>query len=194
MEQRDWRWGMDDARRTVLMEELEAVKRERDDLNGFIETLARRLGVPVDGGQEDRADAAPNGKQGGASGLLTDDAASLVYEHEFHGMTIPKASETVLSRWSPPPMQRPIKTTQLTDALRKGGLSLDEPRAVYRSLYSAARFQRLTGGLWGLASWYPAKSATPGPATSENDGSAPRDADLPSSTEEGTVLSEEAVS
>lgn len=184
---------MDDARRTVLMEELEAAMRERDDLNGFIETLARRLGVAVDEGQEDHTDSGTaNGKPGG--GPLTDDAASLVYEHEFHGMTIPKASEAVLARWSPPPMQRPIKTTQLTDALRKGGLTLEEPRAVYRSLYSAARWQRLTGGLWGLASWYPTKSAASSPPAPDGGPVTPENPDLPSQAAEGDTQPEEAAS
>ncbi len=184
---------MDDARRTVLIEELEAAKKERDDLSAFIETLARRLGLSVGDDDENPEDPARNGKQGSSSGPLTDDAASLVYEHEFHGMTIPKASETLLARWSPPPMQRPIKTTQLADALRKGGLSIEEPRTVYRSLYSASRFRKLKGGLWGLATWYPPKTPTPATPAS-NDETAMGATGFPSQTEEGPVQSEEAAS
>jgi len=146
---------MDEARRAALMAEHKDATRERDQLNIYIETLAIRLGIQddasPDAADDDDSTASLNG-----SGPLTDDVAKIVYANEFHGMSIPAAAETVLRRWSPPPIKRPIKTTDLLTGLRKGGQTIPESRVVYRSLYSTPRFYKLKGGLWGLAEWYPA--------------------------------------
>jgi hypothetical protein len=158
---------MDDARTTVLMAELEDAKRKRDRLNVYIEALGERLGIPVDDTQPSVEQQTP---AAGQTGPLTDDVLSLVHEHEFHGMQMPKAAEQVLRRWSPEPYRRPLKTKALMEALNKGGLKIGEPRVLYRSLYTAPRMQRLEGGLWGLAKWYGGQRKTTGQklATSDN--------------------------
>jgi hypothetical protein len=142
---------MDEARRQVLMAELEDAKEERERLDAFIEVLSIRLGVPVGDAQPDNLTAP------GPVGQLTNDVLSLVYDQEFHGWTMPKAAAEVLRRWSPPPHHRPLKTGELVDALRKGGLTISENRILYRSLYTAPRFKLIKGGLWGLREWYPAE-------------------------------------
>jgi hypothetical protein len=142
---------MDEARRIALTAELEDAKRERDILDGYIEGLMIRLGVQVeDGGQPDPGLAAP-----GVNGQLSNDVLSLVWDQEFHGWTMPKAAVEVLRRWSPEPHHRPLKTGELLDALRKGGLIIKDSRVLYRSLYTTPRLKNIKGGRWGLAAWYP---------------------------------------
>lgn len=164
---------MDEARRTALTAEYEDAKDERTRLDVYIQTLASRLGIS----EEDQVTEPGDGRsagQPGASGL-TDDVASLVYANEFHGMSYPKAAEETLRRWSPSPVKRPIKTTQLVEALRKGGIDVKEPRPVYRSLYSSPRFYNLKGGQWGFAEWYPERAVKA--ARSERDSDAAPGAD-----------------
>ena len=147
---------MDDSRRAVLLAELEDAKKERDQLNSFISVMSARLGIAADDDSaESASDNSANPAAGGAGGQLTDDPMSLVYANEFFGMTMPKAAETLLLRWSPEPYHRPLKTTDLVRALNKGGLDIKEPRVLYRSLYATARFKNLRGGQWGLSKWYP---------------------------------------
>ncbi|MFN2519210.1 MAG: hypothetical protein ABR604_09250 [Jatrophihabitantaceae bacterium] len=180
---------MDENRRTVLMAELDAMKKERDDLTLVIGALSARLGVSVDDGADTTANT--EGQGGSGNGALTDDVLSLIYANEFFGMTMPKAAEAVLGRWSPDPYRRPLKTTELVKALNKGGLDIKEPRVLYRSLYSTPRFKNLRGGQWGLTKWYPPSSRQKGgdkPATDDEplDAEAPRQ-DLPPDAPEGTV-------
>lgn len=144
---------MDEARRTVLLSELEDAKKERDRLNVYIETLSLRLGVEAGSSAPAAEDPTPTTTQGGLP--ATDDPVSLVYANEFYGQSMPKAAEAVLRRWSPEPHHRPIRTPMLLQALQKGGLNISETRALYRSLWSSPRFAVLKGGQWGLAEWYP---------------------------------------
>jgi hypothetical protein len=148
---------MDEARRQVLMAEREdaiqeraRLDEERARLDGFIEYVSMRLGVQVEDQQPDAAlPSAP------PAGQLTNDVLSLVYDQEFFGWTMPKAAAEVLRRWSPEPHHRPLKTGELMEALRKGGLTIKESRVLYRSLYTAPRLKLIKGGRWGLAQWYP---------------------------------------
>lgn len=143
---------MDEGRKQVLLAELEDAKAERADLDAFIQVLSARLGIETSGD-----DHVPVTTPAGPGQLpVSADPLDLVYANEFVGFSFPKAAETVLSRWSPAPHQRPLKTTQLVAALRKGGLDVKDSRQVYRALWNATRFHNLKGGAWGFAAWYPA--------------------------------------
>jgi len=143
---------MDEARRQALIAEREDAIRERERLDAVIEYLSIRLGVQVQDAEPDSGLPTPP-----MTGQLTNDVLALVYDQEFHGWTMPKAAAEVLTRWSPPPHHRPLKTGELLDALRKGGLTIKDSRVLYRSLYTAPRFKNIKGGRWGLAAWYPAE-------------------------------------
>lgn len=143
---------MDEGRRQVLMAELEDAKQERARLDAYIEHLSIRLGVQVEDQQPEPGLPTPP-----VTGQLTNDVLSLVYDQEFFGWTMPKAAVEVLRRWSPEPHHRPLKTGELMEALRKGGLTIKESRVLYRSLYTAPRLKNIKGGRWGLAAWYPAE-------------------------------------
>jgi hypothetical protein len=54
-----------------------------------------------------------------AAAATTQDASSLIYPDELIGMSLPKAAEAVLLRFSPPPHRRSLKTTDLVGAIRK---------------------------------------------------------------------------
>lgn len=186
---------MDEARRRVLLAELEDATTERDRLSIFIETLRERLGV---GPSDDQSP--PDGAEArGLSATTTpqgNDPVSLIYDGELTTMSFPKATAEVLRRWSPEPYKRPIKTPVLVKALQKGGLDVKSARQLYRTLYNARALHSLPGGQWGLAAWYPdlvrAKKATAaaahpadddGPATSGDD-FLPQDAEGENNVEE----------
>jgi hypothetical protein len=186
---------MDEARRAALLEDYKDATRERDQLNVYVEALAGRLGI--------KEFTAASVSAADDSANLTDDVTTLVYEGEFVGMGIPAASEITLRRWSPVPAIRPIKTTGILSALRKGGLDIAEPRIVYRSLYSTPRFKNLKGGFWGLAEWYPTTAPTKVVKVAPQDSHAeltaagsgePSAPEFPSLTEEGFGMPKEAAS
>jgi hypothetical protein len=197
---------VDDARRQVLLDELTDAKRERDRLSLYIETLSVRLGVDADNDEvRSEKQVVPIGEA-----PMTADPSTLIYENEFVGLSFPKAAEEVLTRFSPPPHKRPLKTVQLTKALQKGGLDLSSPSVLYRSLHKHSRFHSLGRGTWGLSDWYPAavrskaRKGSPTPTVPEEAGQAPEPSgetdsagvrtDLPSQNGEGPLRSEEAVS
>lgn len=147
---------MDEARRQVLLAELEDATRERDRLNSYVEVLSIRLGVELDAGSTDEA------LEGSSinNPLPQGDPVSLIYEGELVGKSLPKATAEVLRRFSPAPHKRPIKTPVLVKALQKGGLPVKDPRQLYRTLYNARALTNLSGGQWGLSEWYPEKVKT----------------------------------
>jgi hypothetical protein len=143
---------MDEVRRQALLDELTDARAERDRLTAYIEALSVRLGVG--------STPEPPVNEVAADGVAptTNDPSTLVYPGEFVGMSLPKASEEVLRRFSPKPHRRPLRTAVLAAALRKGGLDVESPRVLYRSLFGHSRFHKLAEGrgMWGLTEWYPA--------------------------------------
>lgn len=177
---------MDDTRKQVMLAELEDAKKERADLDAYIEVLSARLGIPVesDTSESPRATAQPS-----QSLPATGNPLDLVYAGEFIGLSFPKAAETVLNRWSPAPATRPLKTGVLVAALQKGGLDVKDARQLYRALWNASRFHNLKGGAWGFAAWYPAAVRSKAKASSNGTpGEMPDDLDgdeIPSVSAEG---------
>lgn len=140
---------MDETRRRVLLAELEDAKRELEGLGLFIETLSKRLGIDPD--------TSPTAEQAGPTDAAasTQEPSTLIYPNEFVGLSLPKAAEAVLMRFSPAPNRRPLKTVELTNAIRKGGLQVANSSQLYRSLHKHARFRTVGRGVWGLDEWYP---------------------------------------
>src|SRR5205807_8464338 len=52
--------------------------------------------------------------------------------------------------------QHPLKTKQLFDAVRKGGVQINSEEGFHKSLARSGRFKKVGRGLWGLTEWYPA--------------------------------------
>lgn len=187
---------MDDARRQVMLAELEDAKAERDRLNNYIEVLSIRLGVEPDtAGASGDVEAKIDGV------LPQGDPVSLIYDGELVGMSLPKATAEVLRRFSPPPYKRPIKTPILVKALQKGGLDVKDPRQLYRTLYNARALTNLQGGQWGLSEWYPEKVKAKAKAAAAADGEADLEptgdgtvTDFPAADAAGTTTAEAAAS
>jgi hypothetical protein len=177
---------MDDARRQVLLAELADAKRERANLDAFIEVLSLRLGVAPEPESIETLGIATNGAASSPVALPGQNPVELVYAGEFVGKSWPKATAVVLDRYSPAPNHRPVKTPVLVEALKKGGLDVKTPRQLYRSLYNSSQFVALPGGMWGFATWYPDRVKSKAPKASPEPAAADGEPDLPSDVTEGT--------
>lgn len=177
---------MDDARRQVLMAELDDAKKELDRLTSYVQVLSTRLGVSVEDGSGEQAAEA----NGGA--IPQGDPVSLIYEGELVGKSLPKAAAEVIRRYSPAPHKRPIRTPVLVKALQKGGLPVKDPRQLYRTLYNTRALTNISGGQWGLAEWYPdkVKAKAKGSVATDSD----LDTDSPAASAEGAETTEEDAS
>lgn len=136
---------MDEGRKTVLSEELDAAIRQRDELNVVIDYLSKLVGRPGAGEQP--------GVQAGEFQTANPSAepTSLVGEGEFFGKTSTEAATEVLTRIG---RSRPLKTQEIFEALTKGGVKISQS-ALYRGLFRNPKFTRVGKSLWGLTEWYP---------------------------------------
>jgi len=119
----------------VVIADLEA---ERDQLNNMISILKRRkAGTPISG-----------------VALLTSghQAATVIPDDAFFGMTLPDAAHKYLSL-----MKKPKPHPELCDALLNGGFKSGATnfREVVRSTLSRhPDFLKVRRGEWGLKEWY----------------------------------------
>ncbi len=139
---------MGEANKSIL-EFLEQLRRERDELNGLIAGLERRLGIverecPEAGAEANRV--VPRVK-------VSIDSIPVGF---FHNLSQSQAAEKLL-RLNP---GQPLRTREILDAFRKSGLVISAKNAVpilYTTLARNPKFERLAGKAWGLAEWYPEK-------------------------------------
>lgn len=138
---------MDEQRRQMFLAELEDAIRERDELDTFIAVLAKRLGIEIPQRANDSAvaDKSPTGH-------ATGDPVAAVTEGQFFGKSGPKASKELLEMFGP---SRPLKTDEIFQAVKKGGVQIGSAGTLYRSLTRDGAFLRVGRGRWGLAEWYP---------------------------------------
>lgn len=146
---------MDEARRQILMSELDDALKERSNLTAYIHVLASRLGVTVDEAVEGADPGAASNGAAAPTPAPGQDPVALIFEGELIGKSLPKAAAEVIRRYSPDPHKRPIKTPVLVEALQKGGLDVKSARQLYRSLYNSTALRQIKGGQWGFATWYP---------------------------------------
>lgn len=150
---------MDEAPKGVL-ELLEQVRRERDELNVLIQGLEKRLGITP----ETQSNGTPNATQPRVK--ISVEAIPVGY---FHNLSQAAAAEKLL-KLNP---GHPLKTPEILEAFRKGGMQITSKNAVqilYTTLKRSARFERVAKHAWGLAEWYPEKrkkSQTPEGLTEE---------------------------
>jgi hypothetical protein len=153
---------MDMARRERLEAELAEVQRERERLDTVIAYLTEKLGMesPI---PDSTLDAAPE-PTGGAVGKLAEPSTAIT-EGGFFGMSAPKAAVILLERVG---RTRPLKTKEIYNAIRKGGVNIGNPNTLHRSLTRDDRFYRVGRGLWGLSAWYPGQKPKAAEASSPN--------------------------
>lgn len=168
---------MDEATRAGLQIALKEAIRQREQAETTITFLSERLGgIPQLVGSEE-GDA--NGQDARQVGPLD------IREGQFFGQSSTKAVYAVLERAG---QDRPLKTAELLDYIRRGGVKLGgrtPEQSLYRSLARDARFFNIGRGRWGLRAWYPdsvtrkgGKPATADEASSDgaDDGDASSDA------------------
>lgn len=146
---------LSDAGKQGLQQALDEAVAERDRLDVVIAYLGEMLGV-------DTAAIAWHPASPGSGRPITPrvdtstgqvDLLSLVAEGEFYGQSMASAASAVLRKIGKP---NALKTAQLVEALRKGGVPVKSGGTLYRSINRNSKFRRVGKGLWGLSEWYPA--------------------------------------
>lgn len=153
---------MDDKRQVWRLALEEAIA-ERERIDSVISFYSEKLGrdpastAAAADQMTDTAQPAPPG----ASPLI------LVSEGEFWGMSTPKATAALLDKSG---RTRPLKTREILQCLRKGGVNFggkNPEGTLYRSLGRDPRFTNVGKSTWGLSAWYP-KAARTTPPSSAN--------------------------
>ncbi len=119
---------------------------------GLAALLSAELGEPppVGGGVPVDLLAGLTGTNGGAIGA---DPVEGTAHGEYLNFNSTDAAYAILTKFGS--RQNPLKTRQIYDALKKGGVQLSMEQALYRSLARSHRFKKAGPGSWGLAEWYP---------------------------------------
>ncbi len=136
-----------ESERAPFKAALDAAVQKRQELDVLIAQLASFAGVPVPEGVA--ASAADSGAQLAAPDT---DPSALVADGEFYGKSATKATRALLSKLG---RTRPLKTTEIFEAITKGGVRIQDTDVLYKSLARSKDFLRVAKGTWGLAEWYP---------------------------------------
>ena len=134
-----------------VLELLEQLRAERNELDTLIQGLEKRLGIVQESGASEETNASqPRVK-------ISVEAIPVGF---FHNLTQAAAAEKLL-KLNP---GHPLKTTEMLEAFRKGGMQITSKNAIqvlYTTLKRSARFERIAKKAWGLAEWYPEKRKRP---------------------------------
>lgn len=135
---------MNEVERQVLEGQRIDALRKRDELDVVIKYFDSILGARPD-------DAVPAGEPATSPAAGIQDPLSPVNEGEFYGMSATKASKVVLERVG---KSRPLKTAEIFEAIRKGGVAFKSKEGLYKSLDRDPTFRKIPPGRWGLDAWY----------------------------------------
>jgi len=139
----------DESRIVVLRQELDEAIRKRQQLDVVIGYLQTQLGE--DPGEIPSFQSARPARQSGA-GEPGKHPSALVNPGEFYGKTSTTAARAVLDRIG---RTRPLTTGELFEAIKKGGVDIQDQQVLYRSLFRSTQFLKVAKSTWGLAAWYP---------------------------------------
>ena len=140
---------MDEQWRQAIRAERDAALAERGRLDVVISYLSERLGEPTPPG-------GPGGLSPNVSTMSGHDGGDPVegtHEGEYLGETSTDAAYKVLAKFGS--KHRLLKTKELFDAIRKGGVQITSEEGFYKSLARSHRFKKVGRGTWGLMEWYP---------------------------------------
>lgn len=170
----------DDSRLVVLRHELDEAIRKRQQLDVVIEYLQTQLGDDpgdIPGFQTPRPARQSGTPEPGKH------PSALVNPGEFYGKTSTTAAKAVLDRVG---RTRPLTTGEIYEAIKKGGVDIQDQQVLYRSLFRSSQFIKVAKSTWGLAAWYPESKvkAAREKAALEGPGEEPA-IDLEDSNEEG---------
>lgn len=140
---------MEDQQMQALRAERDAAVAERTKLDVVISYLSARLGEPPPSGGGMPSQPAGNIAGNGGGG----DPVAGTHEGEYLGETSTDAAYKVLTKFGS--KQHLLKTKDLFDAVRKGGVQITSEEGFYKSLARSHRFKKVGRGTWGLMEWYP---------------------------------------
>jgi hypothetical protein len=142
---------MDPQEQAALQKMLDDAIAQRQELDVFIRHVSGRLGVATpsgpNGGGSPRTTVTNTGNHAGA------DPVENTVEAEYFGRNSTDAAYAILSKFGD--VRHTLKTKQLYDALKKGGVQISGEDVLYRSLARSNRFRKVARGTWGLSEWYP---------------------------------------
>jgi|SRR5208283_5187199 len=136
---------MPDSKKSAL-EVLNEMRKERDELNGLIQALEKRLGISsetavgIDDDEEATSEIPP--------------VTSMPIGF-FHNLSQAAAAEKLLKM----NRDQPLSTSQILEAFENSGMQLNPKNSVqilYTALKRSPKFERV-GKVWGLKEWYPEK-------------------------------------
>lgn len=141
--------SVDDQERAAIRTTRDKFVADRQKLDMMIAMLSEQLGEPPPGG----GGGLPMGFASSGGGGGGGDPVAGTREGEFFGFTSTKAAGEILRKYGS--RQRPLKTKQIYDAIRKGGVDISSEEGFYRSLARSRNFRKVARGTWGLSEWYP---------------------------------------
>jgi hypothetical protein len=128
------------------MQVLQELRKERDELNGVIQALERRLGISSSSFAGDF-----DGEEEPPSVLPTVTSMPIGF---FHNLSQAAAAEKLL-RMNP---GQAMKTGEILEAFRNSGMDVNSknaPTILYTALKRSPKFERVGSKAWGLKEWYP---------------------------------------
>ena len=138
---------MVDSKKTAT-DFLEELKKERNELDGLIQALEKRLGIAHAAGVSVSASEDDLVRQLGP-------VTSLPIGF-FHNMSQAAAAEKLL-KMNP---GQTYSTGQILEAFKNSGMALNPKNSVqilYTALKRSSKFERIGSKAWGLREWYPEK-------------------------------------
>lgn len=142
---------MDERERAALRTTRDKFLADRNKLDTMIAMLSEQLGEPPPAGGPGSGMSMSFAGAGGAD--AGSDPLAGTHEGEYFGFTSTKAAGEVLKKFGS--RQHPLKTKQIFDAIRKGGVDITSEEGFYRSLARSRNFRKVARGTWGLSEWYP---------------------------------------
>ncbi|SRR5260370_6410681 len=127
---------------------LEELRKERDELNGLIQALEKRLGIT-----SSLQTSEPDAPQAPARIAVGVDTLPIGF---FHNLSQAAAAEKLLAL-NP---NHPLTTPEILEAFRSSGMDVHPKTALtilYTALKRSPRFERVGSKAWGLREWYPEK-------------------------------------
>lgn len=162
---------MDEQQKAALRSLRDKYIADRDKNHMLASLISAELGEPTPGGPSGMDFASlGSGSSAGSGGSAGADPVAGTAEGEFFNYNSTDAAYDVLKKYGS--RTHPLKTKQIFDAIKKGGVQISVEQAMYRSLARSHRFRKVGPGSWGLAEWYPKGTKTTAPRTVQNaDGS-----------------------
>jgi hypothetical protein len=152
---------IDESERQVLRSLRDRKLAEMARLAEMVDMLSEELGEatpPTPGGGGNGSGIIPLGAQRGFGSPGSIDPVAGTADGEYLNYTSTDAAYDILKKFGN--RSHPLKTKQIYEACKKGGVQIGMEQALYRSLGRSHRFKLAGRGSWGLSDWYPKDRGT----------------------------------